>query len=105
MLLHYVNFIADVDMYVNDTSVNEIESVTELVLEVFMGMDEDTIPEDDRPESSQKVVKSFDNCCPSFLPCNLSGFALMNEDEFTSFDFNFYSSPFADEFTHPPSLV
>ncbi|MEQ8471521.1 MAG: hypothetical protein RIC35_10060 [Marinoscillum sp.] len=108
MAAYVLNFSVDApdaqtDHVAEDLSINDMESVAEIVLEEWMEI-EDAIPEHDESDANDSTMtfkKSFDFFCMEFKkePAYISDF--LSNNGFLAYQKNFYQQ-FFPEFTPPP---
>ncbi|MEO9476737.1 MAG: hypothetical protein ABJG41_14440 [Cyclobacteriaceae bacterium] len=108
MALYVLNFSVDApdaqsDYEDEDLSINDLESIAEIVLEEWMGI-EDAVPEHDEPDAidgTMSFKKSFDFFCVEFKKSSVYVSLHLLKNNFQYYR-NKLHSQFSPEFTPPP---
>lgn len=92
------------DEVVENLAFNDIESITELVLEVFMGI-ENAVPEHDEDDSEDgyKSAKKIDFSVLQKKSINEMNCLVVSQNKYhTSYFLNFFENPFLSAEIKPP---
>ncbi len=108
MALYVLNFSVDApdsqpDHQVEDLSINDMESIVEIVLEGWMDI-ENAIPEHDESDGTKSTLvlkKTFDFCLFEFKRGNAYASDFLLRNRFLDYSRNFQQQ-FYPEFTPPP---
>ena len=89
-----------------DLTVNEMESIIEVVLEIFLGIDDAISEHDEQGDESIKGynIKHFSIYCFSLLSYDLQPITLININPFTFKNTNFKTQFFGEPTSPPPKF-